>query len=319
MNNVLITLIIAFLPYTTLLSQVEKIAWRGWQECYRISNKQCEVIVDASCGGRVLSFSLGGKNIIFENALQDGKTMKEWRIKHFEPDGGRFDYGPERKTQSIHNLSWVGEWKAEIVDNQTLRLTSATDTSLGMLTVREFRLHTDSAVLTIKLTGTNITNKPLVRHFWGRTLVKPGGMILLPVNPKSRFERGWGQILWEPDRIETSGPADDRIHLQSRIFLFHAVGNTFKGGTDGTDGWMAYSIEGLLFVKRFAAYPGQDYSGSDNMPVVFYSNGIFTEIEPCSPTYIVRPNSSISFSERWELKAVPSASISGDTIIQYIH
>lgn len=101
-------------------------------------------------------------------------------------------------TQSIHTLSWVGAWKAEIVDNQTLRLTSAMDTSLGMQTVREFRLLTDSAVLTIKLTGINITNKPLVRHFWGWTLVKPGGTMILPINPRSRFEHGWGQILWGP-------------------------------------------------------------------------------------------------------------------------
>jgi len=310
MNRIYCGLALVFLTCTQLLAQVEKITWRGWPDCYRIKNKQCEVIIGASCGGRVLSFSLNGKNIIFENVSQNGKTLNDWRIKPFDPDGGRFDYGPERTTQSTHSLTWMGAWSAEIIDDYTVRLTSAADTTLGMLSIREFRLHADSAVLMIKQTGTNITNYPLVRHFWGRTLVKPGGILVLPVQPRSRFEHGWGRYLWNPDRIESPDSTDERIKIDHKTFRFHAVGPTLKGGTDADDGWMAYAVNGLLFIKRFIVYKGQDYSGSDRMTGIFYSNGTFTEIEPCSPTYIIQPNSSVSFLERWELEVVPNQVIS---------
>jgi hypothetical protein len=118
MKSIYCGLALVFLTLSQLTAQVEKITLRDWNDCYRIANNHCEVIIGASCGGRVLSFSLDKKNIIFENTTQDGKTLKDWVEHPFDLDGGRFDYGPERTTTPLHALSWMGAWSAVIVDDQ---------------------------------------------------------------------------------------------------------------------------------------------------------------------------------------------------------
>lgn len=304
MEKIFLGLIFILFEVNQLSAQVEKMSYRGWTDCYRLSNKQCEVIIGASCGGRVLLFSLNGKNIIYENQAQNGKTLKDWEKERFDPDAGRFDFGPERITQPIHAQTWMGKWDAEIIDSHTLRLTSVNDTLFGLRNIREFKLHRDSAVLTILQTAINVANKTLTRHFWGRTLVIPGGTLFMPINPQSRFEHGWGRFLWNPNRIESPAEFDERIKIQSEVFRFHAVGKTIKGGTDTSDGWMAYAFDGLVFLKRFEVSTDQDYSGSDHLTGIFYSNGKFCELEPCSPTYNIAPGDSITFTEHWELKTL---------------
>ncbi|HEY5499662.1 MAG TPA: hypothetical protein VIK20_04685 [Bacteroidales bacterium] len=306
------------LIFVQAFAQVEKTSYRSWSDCYRISNKQCEVIIGASFGGRVLSFSLNGKNVIYENQEQNGKLLRDWEKERFDPDAGRFDFGPEHITQPIHDKTWMGEWKAEIIDKQTLRLTSIPDTLLGLECIREFKLHADSAILTISQTAINITDKSLIRHFWGRTLVKPGGTLFVPISPKSRFKCGWGRFLWNPNRIESPHEVDERVKVMPKIFTFHAVGKTLKGGTDATYGWMAYAVDDLVFLKQFKVNKNLDYSGSDYMTGIFYSNGKFCELEPCSPTYTLIPGDSIGFSEIWRLKAMPTMEISDKTILKLI-
>jgi len=313
-----INLILIICTLTQLHAQVEKISYRGWTDCYRISNKHCEVIVGASCGGRVLSFSLNGQNVIYENQVQNGKLLKDWEKKRFDPDAGRFDFGPESTTQPIHAKTWMGKWEAEIIDRQTLRLISMPDTLLGLECIREFKLHADSAILIVSQTAINITDKPLIRHFWGRTLVIPGGTLFMPINPKSSFEHGWGRFLWDPNRIESPAELDERVKVKHQIFTFHAVGKTLKGGTDATDGWMAYAVNDLVFLKQFKVNINQDYSGSDHMTGIFYSNGKFCELEPCSPTYNIVAGDSIEFSERWELKTISAMEITNKTILELI-
>jgi hypothetical protein len=113
-----------------------------------------------------------------------------------------------------------------------------------------------------------------------------------------------------------SDSKDERIQIDNKTFQFHAVGTTIKGGTDADDGWMAYTVDSLLFLKQFVVNPGQNYSGSDHMTGIFYSDGKFLEMEPCSPTYIIQPNSRVSFSEKWELETAKSSALSIEKTIQ---
>lgn len=312
------SLILTIFTLPKLSAQVEKTCYRGWTDCYRISNEHCEIVIGMSSGGRVFSFSLDGKDIIYENESQNGKSMLEWQSEPFDPDGGRFDYGPELVTRKIHNLTWMGSWTAQISGEYSVVFTSSIDKLLGLQSTREFIMHPDSAKVTIRQIAKNISNEPLIRHFWGRTLVKPGGTLFMPINPKSRFERGWGRFLWDPNRIESSNEVDDRVKVMPEIFTFHAVGKTLKGGTDATDGWMAYAVDNLVFLKQFKVNNNQDYSGSDHMTGIFYSNGKFCELEPCSPTYTIKPGDSIEFSERWELKTMPTMKTTKTTILKLI-
>lgn len=298
----LITALLLNIGLTNVVSQPQKITWRSWENCYRLKNEICEVIINPSAGGKVVWFALNGKNVIYENHQQNGKLLKDWQQSSFDPDGGRFDYGPEKETQPLHSITWMGAWNAEIIDNNTIRLTSEPDKKLGLQTTREFSLHPDSSILNIRLLATNITSKTVVRHFWSRTLLKPMGKLYLPLNYKTTFDKGWRRFFWNPDRIDTVPQPDERIKTEFGTFMFQAVGPTIKAGTYAMDGWIGYRIDGMIFKKTFPTYPSADYSGSEHLTTIFYCNGRFIELEPCSPTYNIEPGQTVIFTEKWELK-----------------
>lgn len=54
---------------------VEKLAYRGWKDCYRLSNPACEAIIAPAVGSRVVSFAFKGKNVLFEDRSLDGRVM----------------------------------------------------------------------------------------------------------------------------------------------------------------------------------------------------------------------------------------------------
>ena len=53
--------------------KIEKTAWKGWPNCYRIANGEVELIVTTDVGPRVISYAFaGGKNLFKEFAPQIG-------------------------------------------------------------------------------------------------------------------------------------------------------------------------------------------------------------------------------------------------------
>src|SRR3954453_10057514 len=73
--------------------RIEKTAWGGWPNCYRITNGEVELIVTTDVGPRVMRYAfVGGQNLFKEFTPQLGKHgEKEWM-----PRGGhRIWMGPE--------------------------------------------------------------------------------------------------------------------------------------------------------------------------------------------------------------------------------
>src|SRR5437588_13041305 len=65
--------------------RIEKTAWSGWPNCYRISNGEVELIVTTDVGPRVIRYgSVGGQNLFKEFTAQLGKSGE----KKWQPRGG---------------------------------------------------------------------------------------------------------------------------------------------------------------------------------------------------------------------------------------
>jgi len=57
---------------------VTKTEYKGWHNCYRVSNGEVELIVTGDVGPRVIRFGfVGGQNLFKEYADQMGKTGEE--------------------------------------------------------------------------------------------------------------------------------------------------------------------------------------------------------------------------------------------------
>jgi hypothetical protein len=293
--------LMGLLCYSSLsLAKVEIVSYRGWKNCYQISNSVSKVIILPQSGGRVMEFTLNGKNIIYQNPVQDGKTYVDWQKNFFDPDGGRFDYGPEKVTNKLHNLTWMGFWTVKSISKYSITICSENDSLLGLSSQRTFTLDKHLAKLTTKLTAINISDKVLTRHYWSRTLVNPGGDIFINLNPKSRFKQGWGRFIFDTNTIGQDDH-DPRISVKDKLLHFKSGGETFKFGADVKKGEIDYYNNGLKFQKKYKVGNLSNYSGSDNMSSIFYHCNKFLEIEPTSETIELQPGKKMSFKEVWEL------------------
>jgi hypothetical protein len=76
----------------------------------------------------------------------------------------------------------------------------------------------------------------------------------------------------------------------------------FKIGFPNLRGWLAYWLEGMLFVKR-AKYEARsayfDFGSSSEC----YCNGRFIELETLVPIIMLAPGDSVTHVETWELHA----------------
>ena len=83
------------------------------------------------------------------------------------------------------------------------------------------------------------------------------------------------------------------------------MGSPFKVGFANPVGWLAYWLEGVLFVKYVgyelqASYP--DYGCSSEC----YTNSQFLELETLGPLQVIQPGDSIQHVETWRLFDVPA-------------
>jgi hypothetical protein len=73
--------------------KVEKMEYKGWRNCYRVSNGEIELVVTVDVGPRVMRFGfVGGQNLFKEFADQLGGTREE---KHQLRGGDRVCKAPE--------------------------------------------------------------------------------------------------------------------------------------------------------------------------------------------------------------------------------
>lgn len=281
-------------------AKVEVISYRGWKNCYQISNAVSKVIIVPESGGRVLAFTYNDRNIIYQDTTQNGKYFADWKKTHFDPDGGRLDYGPIEEVWTIHDQTWMGPWKVTAIGEYSVTIAFEKDSSLGLSSERTFTLDKRSAKLTTLQTATNISNRVLTRHFWSRTLVPPGGEVIIKLNSKSRFKQGWGRFIFNPASIGQDD-RDPRVTIRDNRLHFKSEGATYKFGADLKKGVINYYYNGLKFTKEYKVGNLSQYDGSDDMNTIFYHCPKFLEIEPTSETFRLQPEEKMSFTEIWTL------------------
>jgi hypothetical protein len=289
--------------YSNIHAEIIRLTYRGWEDCYKITNDSLEIIVNASSGGRILVVKKHGVNFMWEDNSIDGKGWNDYQLNHFHPDAGRFDYGPEKITSSIHDMSWAGPWDAEIIDDYTLQISNR-DEGLGLLSHRKFTLDPVHPYLKIFLLMENFTSNEKQYWFWGRTLLNLGGKIFAPLNPDSNYPDRWTRYIWSDPVTFASDPDDPGVNIVDSLFtLIPGIAGNSKYGTDAETGWMAYGYKGMIFAKIFDYFKGEPYLEDNNHTHIFYTARSgkfhFVEMEPVSPAVTLYPGESYSFIENW--------------------
>lgn len=287
----------------TLLSRpataADIIRYHGYQRAVLISNPTTRVVLCPEVGGRVLEYSINGRNALYlseaEKAWQPGERPQS--------SAGRFDIGPEYTIPKRPTL-WTGAWTTTINGPRDVTLTSQPDEATGVRLIRRFVLQERSSHLACTQTIENVSEETKEWCHWSRTFAVGRGICVIPLTtdgPASRFPR---QYVMYPGRglinVEPSDPAIREVDGTLQIFPTPAHA---KLGFDSYAGEIHYlAPNDLLFVKRFATYPDRVYNEAAGLTIsVWYPDREMVELEPIGPREQIPPGGRASFTEHWYL------------------
>jgi hypothetical protein len=280
----------------------------GYAQAVILENGSARAVLCPEAGGRVLEFSVAGKNAMW---FDEAERQRE-PGKRAPSSAGRFDFGPELTTPA-HPKIWSGEWTAEITGKCAARLTSQRDELAGVQLTRDFELAnagdgrdgSQRLKLACRQTIINVSDKTQEYCHWGRSFSPGGGICLIPLAGKSRFPSKYA--MYEEGATINVRPTDDKIRERDGFVEILAPPRKPKLGFDSYAGWLAYVMPGdVLFVKKFATYPDRVYSEAAGLTIsVWYPPGERIELEPIGPRERLAPGDSASFSEEWFVLSHP--------------
>ncbi len=274
------------------------IAYGGWEHCIRLSNGLIELIVTADVGPRVIRCGfVGGPNLFAEIAEDMGQTGgRAWRGF----GGHRLWHAPEAspRTYQPDNTPITA-----IEQPGGLRLAQPTEGATGIQKEIDLALARDQAAVTVthRLRNHNLWAVELAA--WGITMMAPGGVGILPLPPRHPHDLDHLQPVSALALWSYTDPADPRWTWGSRFVLLRhdaSAPEPQKAGLYTPEGWAAYALGGLLFVKQFDVRPGAAYPDRGCNAELF-TNRLLLEVESLGPLTRLEPGQSLEHVERWTL------------------
>jgi hypothetical protein len=276
----------------------KRITFHGYPDCILLQNDTTRVVLCPEAGGRVLEYSLGEKNALYLEEAETGTPYEPG--KPASMSAGRFDIGPE-KIIPRHDSLWSGKWQSEITGPRSAKLISQKDAATGVQLTREFELSETGSQLSCKQTITNVSDEVKEWCHWSRTFAVGGGIVLIPLSPRSRFPKNY--VMYSDGDNINIAPHDTNIRERDQFLEILAAPAKPKLGMDSTVGWFAYACPNdLLFVKRFPVYPDRVYNEVAGLSLsIWYPQNRMVELEPIGPRERLAPGESAAFTEDWEL------------------
>lgn len=277
------------------MTKVEKVSFKGWKNCYRISNDIVELIITSDVGPRIIKYSLLGQEnemCVFKDT-EGLINSKEWQLY----GGHRLWHSPEAKPRCYFPDNDTVD--IEIIKDG-IKTNQKTETTTMIKKQLEITLSPNSSEVVIKHYLINMGMWEIELAAWALTVMAPGG---LEIVPQEQFDT---DLL--PNRMISLWPYskmnDHRVTWGNKYILLKQDPNhepPFKFGISNTCNWAAYINHGHLFIKQFntfenALYP--DYSGSSYET---YTKNDMIELETLSPLVLLSPNETLEHIETWKL------------------
>jgi hypothetical protein len=293
---------------------VEKIAYKGWANCYRVSNGAVELIVTGDIGPRVIRYGfIGGQNVFKEFPDQLGKSGEP----DFQLRGGhRVWKAPEDP---------VASWAP---DNAPAHVAAIADGVVATEPVEPLTNLQKEIAVHLAPTGTDvtvthrITNKtlfPLELSVWAMSMMAQGGVSITGFPPRGRHPIDL--IATNPLVMWAYTDLSDKRWAFTRKYMIlrqdPSVAEPQKLGLFNANTWVAYLLNGEAFVKQTKSDPAKTYPDF-GCSFEEFTNNEFLEIETLSPMTKVAPVESVEHTEHWSLHRVAQLSQLNDAEIDRI-
>jgi len=290
---------------TSAAVKIEKTAWSGWPNCYRISNGEVELIVTSDIGPRIMFYGFkGGQNFFYVMKEGAGKSgEREWvtRGGHriwIGPEDVKYTYPPDNSPISVE------------VKGDVLIATQPVEKETGVQKQIEVRLAASGTGVTVIHRLTNKGVMPLEYASWALSMMAPGGHGVSGFPPRGTH----------PEMLQPTNPlimwafsdlSDPRWTWLKKYFVLRQDSKNAvptKIGNFNPKTFGAYFLNGEMFLKQYDADPTKKYPDFGASYETF-TNADFLEIETMGPLTKVPSGGTLEHIERWSLhkNARPSA------------
>ncbi|MBM3795436.1 MAG: hypothetical protein FJW31_15535 [Acidobacteria bacterium] len=277
---------------------IEKTAWGGWPNCYRLSNGEVELIVTTDVGPRIMRYAfVGGPNVFLEIPAELGGSGEP----DFRPRGGhRLWCAPEQ-----YPLSWAPDnvpVEVRVPGGNTIELAAPPEPLSGLRKTLLIRLASvgTSVMVLHRLENTLAWN--IETAAWTLSMMAAGGAGISGFPPRGTH----------PEMLAPKNPlvmwaftdfSDPRWTLTKKYVVLRqdaAHPSPMKTGLFNEKTWGAYLLGDHLFLKQYAANPAVRYPDMGCSFEIF-ANGTTLELETLGPLTTLAPGASLEHGERWTL------------------
>ena len=278
--------------------KIDKAAWQGWPNCFKISNGTVEIIITSDIGPRIMRYGFaGGQNFFWNDPAGLGKSGEpDWQLR----GGHRVWVAPEDLTYTYPPDNSPVEIK---IDGGVLTATQPVEKATGIQKQLVVKMDASGSGVTVIHRLTNKSAFPLEFSVWALSMMAQNGHgitgfpprgthdeILQPTNPL---------VMWAYTYLNDSRWTYTKKYLVLRQDPKRE--DPQKLGLINRKTWAAYLLNGEMFLKRSDADPSKAYPDF-NCSFEMYTADKFLELETLGPITKVPAGGTIEHTERWSLE-----------------
>jgi hypothetical protein len=276
---------------------MEKMNYKGWPNCYHLTNSLVDLVVTTDVGPRIIRYGLLGKENEFKEFPEQVGQMggDVWqsfgghRLWHAPEDLQR-TYFPDNSPISFQPLP------------NGIKLIQPIETTTGIQKEIEITLSPKTSQVHLVHRMRNMNQWAIELAAWALSVMTTGGTAILPLPPRGLHT----EILVPTSSLSIwayTAMADPRWTWGNKYILLRqdpGVKSPQKIGAFVPDGWMGYARGGHLFLKKTTSQFGVTYPDF-GCSMETFTNDQLLEVESLSPITRLDPGSKVEHIEDWYL------------------
>jgi hypothetical protein len=251
---------------------------------YIINSGNKNMTIDPKEGGRITSFKLGNYEFLTAKSI--------YPVSY----GSTFWPSPQSNWNWPPPLVLDSEPYQAENNGKLIKVTSGKDAATGFQFIKEFSAGKKNR-LDITYSIVNITKEVKKVAPWEVTRTHKGGLLFFPIGETFTGKKSFDQALTETIngvvwyKVEKEGQKNKLLNI-----------------ADGSEGWVAYAIDGKLFIKKFKDIKPAMFAPGE-AEISFYISAEeedFIEIEIQGEYNSIRPGDKSVFKVEWTAADIPS-------------
>lgn len=311
--------------------------FHGWS-AYTIENSLIRLTAVPDIGGRIMAYDLGPYPYLFVDPDLAGKLFSPQENQGDGSLAAWKNYGGDKTWPAPQGWENDAQWHGppdpvldtgryvldELLsrdDLAMLRMISPADEKTGVQITRQFSIKRGSSRVWVELSFTNISQRTIRWSIWdviqlraerkdaeGVWQYDPNCSVTAPLNPKSRFARGYNVMFGDEENPQW------QIDEEQNLFVGRYLWEIGKVGIDSPAGWIAFNqgTEGYAFAELFEFEEGASYP-DDGVTIECWTVGAgkvanldyeqtsiyLMETEVLSPLRTIAPGETTTFRLTW--------------------